>query len=173
MKNSTVSCVVIGNDFDTVSVKQPVPGVREVRVFGSQAYILDRPTKKASWFSFDMASGETALPEAAQAKALNRLQDVWPGACTWNERLAAIDPSGDAKVVARTAQGWRLSVATDPETTTDKFSDSARPYAPATWEVDREGRPVSYRSAGSTRVVTFSGWRRGGIPRPAEEQVHQ
>jgi len=172
VRRSRVKCAVTGVVDGDISIAKPAAGIAEVRVLGNMAYVADKPGTARPWFAFDMASGQDEVPSQAIADALNLVDDVVAGDCRWDERLAAIDPAGTVKVTAETADGWRFSVPTDPESQRDKHSGSPRTYEDGTWIVSKAGLPVTYRAAGSSRVVSYSNWSKKEIAAPPDDQIH-
>ena len=168
-----MACSVNGGVRGTFSIRKPATGIGEMRVFASMAYLEDEPGTAKPWLSFDLSSDQTEVPTQAAADALNLVGEVIAGECQWDERLAAIDPSGTVRVTAEKADGWTFSVPTDPESLRDKSSDSARPYEPGTWVVGKDGLPVSYRAKGSARVLAYSQWSQEKITAPPADTIHQ
>ena len=169
---STVTCVaeVGGNDF---LMTNPVQGVAELRVVRNTAYVQDRPGSAQSWLEVDLTSDETEVPTRAVADALNLAGDVWSGDCRAIDRYAAIDAAGKVRVKAVSRTGWTLSAPTDPESQGSKFSDSKRTAIPGTWQLDLDGRPVSYTASDRSRVVRYSHWDDYEIAAPPASQVRR
>ena len=169
-----VSCVVTAAATGTFVMPDPAAGIHEMRVLGDIAYVEDRPGTSQPWLEVDLPSERhpvPTVPTQAIANALNRIDDVRAGDCRWNERLAAIDPTGLVKVTAATADGWALSVPTDPESQLGKNSASPRSYPMGTWRITKDGLPISYRASASSRLATWSEWSDQNISPPPAGQV--
>ena len=170
--DGTVTCVaeVGGSDF---LVTNPVQGVAEVRVLRNTAYVQDRPGSAQSWLEVDLTSDQTEVPTRAVADALNLVDDLWSGDCRAVDRYAAIDAAGKVRVKAVSRAGWTLSAPTDPESQGSKFSDSKRTAIPGTWQLDLDGRPVSYTASDHSRIVRYSHWDDYEIAAPPPSQVRR
>ncbi|MGO4340298.1 hypothetical protein [Pedococcus sp. 2YAF34] len=170
--DSAVTCVaeVGGSDF---LVTNPVKGVAELRVVRNTAYVQDRPGSAQSWLEVDLSSDQTDMPSQAVADALNLVDDVWSGDCRAIDRYAAIDAAGKVRVKAVGRKGWTVSAPTDPESQGSKFSDSKRTAIPGTWELDLDGRPVSYTASDRSRTVRYSHWDDYEIAAPPASQVRR
>lgn len=169
-----VSCVVTAAAIGTFVMPDPVAGIHEMRVLRDIAYVEDRPGTSQPWLEVDLPSERhpvPTVPTQAIVDALNRIDDVRAGDCRWNERLAAVDPTGSVRVTAATANGWALSVPTDPESQRLKNSASPRSYPMGTWQITKDGLPISYRASTSSRVTTWSGWSDQNISPPPADQV--
>lgn len=169
-----VSCVVTAAATGTFVMPDPAAGIHEMRVLRDIAYVEDRPGTSHPWLEVDLPSERhpvPTVPTQAIADALNRIDDVRAGDCRWNERLAAIDPTGLVKVTAATADGWALSVPTDPESQLGKNSASPRSYPMGTWRITKNGLPISYRASASSRLTTWSEWSDQNISPPPAGQV--
>jgi hypothetical protein len=169
-----VSCVVTAAATGTFVMPDPAAGIHEMRVLRDIAYVEDRPGTSQPWLEVDLPSERhpvPTVPTQAIADALNRIDDVIAGDCRWNERLAAVDPTGLVKVTGATADGWALSVPTDPESQGAKDSASPRSYPMGNWQITKNGLPISYRASTSSRVTTWSEWSDQRISPPPAGQI--
>lgn len=172
-RHGSVWCVVDASSGGNFSLMNPPPGITEVRVVDSTAYLEDRPNKPKPWFRVDLDSGQTKVPTQAMADALNEVADIRAGDCRWNERLAAIDPAGTVRVTKAAQAGVTLSVPTDPESQGDKNSGSSRDYQASVWQLDADGMPISYRSKDGSRSVYYSDWGPDEITAPPAGQTRR
>jgi hypothetical protein len=137
------------------SFPRPVRGVSEIRVIDATAYIHERGPSE-EWTTVELEAKDRMVESEAAAEGLNRTFELLHSDCRWNERMAAMDPSGTARVDMVTASELTVTVPTDPESQWSKNSQSERRYVPARWVLAHDGAPLRYHAPDGSRVFTFS-----------------